>query len=26
MIGTLGGAGRLGEQGESMAPTTQPQY
>ena len=26
MIGTLGGAGRLGEQDESMAPTTQPQY
>ena len=26
MIGTLGGAGRLGELGESMAPTVQPQY
>lgn len=26
MIGTLGGAGRLGETDEPMAPTTQPQY
>lgn len=26
MIGTLGGAGRLGEEGEAMAPDVQPQY
>lgn len=26
MIGTLGGAGRIGEQDEAMAPTIQPQY
>jgi hypothetical protein len=26
MVGTLGGAGRLGELGESMSPTVQPQY
>ena len=26
MIGSLGGAGRMGEQDEAMAPTVQPQY
>ncbi len=26
MIGSLGGAGRMGEQDEAMAPTIQPQY